>query len=114
MSALPPSPDSTIAPVPVQPRPSAFARTHTAGSAAMLLMVSAVASGLLGLLRTKIVNSRWGAGIEQDAYQAAFGLPDLISYFLIGGAASISPGHHDSEPLSRDGRHGVARTTPSR
>jgi putative peptidoglycan lipid II flippase len=65
-------------------------RTHTAGSAAMLLMVSAVASGLLGLLRTKIVNSLWGAGLEQDAYQAAFGLPDLISYFLIGGAASIS------------------------
>jgi putative peptidoglycan lipid II flippase len=56
----------------------------------MLLMISAIASGLLGLVRTKIVNSLWGAGLEQDAYQAAFGLPDLISYFLIGGAASIS------------------------
>src|SRR6185437_8536218 len=66
------------------------ARTHTAGSAAMLLMISALASGLLGLLRTRIVNSLWGAGIEEDAYQAAFGLPDLLSYFLIGGAASIS------------------------
>jgi putative peptidoglycan lipid II flippase len=65
-------------------------RAHTAGSAAILLMISALASGLLGLLRTKVVNSLWGAGIEQDAYQAAFGLPDLISYFLIGGAASIS------------------------
>jgi putative peptidoglycan lipid II flippase len=53
-------------------------------------MVSALASGLLGLVRTKVVNSLWGAGLEQDAYQAAFGLPDLISYFLIGGAASIS------------------------
>src|SRR5208283_1072114 len=29
-------------------------------------------------------------GMEQDAYQAAFTLPDLINYFLIGGAASIS------------------------
>jgi len=74
--------------VPEQPR--TIARTHTAGSAAILLMISALASGLLGLLRTKIVNSLWGAGVEQDAYQAAFGLPDLISYFLIGGAASIS------------------------
>ena len=66
------------------------ARQHTAGSAAILLMISSVASGLLGLLRTKVVNSLWGAGLQQDAYQAAFGLPDLISYFLIGGAASIS------------------------
>jgi len=65
-------------------------RTHTAGSAAMLLMISALASGLLGLLRTRVVNSLWGAGPEQDAYQAAFGLPDLISYFLIGGAAATS------------------------
>jgi len=53
-------------------------------------MLSSVASGLLGLLRTRVVNSLWGAGPEQDAYQAAFGLPDLLSYFLIGGAASIS------------------------
>lgn len=56
----------------------------------MLLMLSSLLSGVLGLLRTKVVNSLWGAGLEQDAYQAAFGLPDLISYFLIGGAASIS------------------------
>lgn len=53
-------------------------------------MGSAVASGLLGLARIKIINSLWGAGPEQDAYQAAFKLPDLLAYFLIGGAASIS------------------------
>jgi putative peptidoglycan lipid II flippase len=63
---------------------------HTAGSAAILLMISAVASGLLGLVRIKVINSLWGAGPEQDAYQAAFKLPDLLAYFLIGGAASIS------------------------
>ena len=56
----------------------------------MLLMVSALLSGLLGLVRIKYVNFLFGAGVEQDAYQAAFGLPDFISYFLIGGAASIS------------------------
>ena len=56
----------------------------------MLLMLSAFLSGLLALARIKIVNHLFGAGIEQDAYQAAFTLPDLINYFLIGGAASIS------------------------
>jgi putative peptidoglycan lipid II flippase len=71
---------------PAQP----FASRHTAGSAAKLLMASAVGSGVLGLLRIKIINSLWGAGPEQDAYQAAFKLPDLLAYFLIGGAASIS------------------------
>jgi len=85
------SPSGTVASPPNASRLSIFMnRQHTAGSAAMLLMLSALASGLLGLLRTKIVNSLWGAGVEQDAYQAAFGLPELISYFLIGGAASIS------------------------
>ncbi len=56
----------------------------------MLLMVSALLSGLLALLRIKVINHLFGAGMEQDAYQAAFTLPDLINYFLIGGAASIS------------------------
>jgi putative peptidoglycan lipid II flippase len=69
---------------------SAFSRQHTAGSAAILLMISALLSGLLGLVRIKVINSIWGAGPEQDAYQAAFKLPDLLAYFLIGGAASIS------------------------
>ena len=63
---------------------------HTVGSAAMLLMISALLSGLLGLVRIKYVNSLFGAGPEQDAYRAAFALPDLLAYFLIGGAASIS------------------------
>jgi putative peptidoglycan lipid II flippase len=56
----------------------------------MLLMLSAFLSGLLALARIKIVNHLFGAGVDQDAYQAAFTLPDLINYFLIGGAASIS------------------------
>ena len=39
---------------------------------------------------SRYINQLWGAGPEQDAYQAAFKLPDLLAYFLIGGAASIS------------------------
>ena len=65
-------------------------RQHTAGSAAILLMLSAFGSGVLGLVRIKYINYLFGAGLAQDAYQAAFTLPDLINYFLIGGAASIS------------------------
>ena len=38
----------------------------------------------------KYVDLIFGPGIAQDAYRAAFKLPDLINYFLIGGAASIS------------------------
>jgi putative peptidoglycan lipid II flippase len=56
----------------------------------MLLMLSAISSGLLGLLRIKYINYLFGAGPAQDAYRAAFALPDLLTYFLIGGAASIS------------------------
>ena len=56
----------------------------------MLLMMSAVLSGALGLLRIKYVNFLFGAGVAQDAYRAAFKLPDLITYFLVGSAASVS------------------------
>ena len=56
----------------------------------MLLMASSVLSGLLALLRIRYVNALFGAGAAQDAYRAAFTLPDLLNYFLIGGAASIS------------------------
>lgn len=53
-------------------------------------MASSVLSGVLALLRIKYVNYLFGAGVAQDAYRTAFGLPDLLNYFLIGGAASIS------------------------
>jgi putative peptidoglycan lipid II flippase len=65
-------------------------KQHTAGSAAILLMFSSLASGVLALVRIKYVDHVFGPGVEQDAYRAAFKLPDLINYFLIGGAASIS------------------------
>jgi putative peptidoglycan lipid II flippase len=66
------------------------AAVHTAGSAAILLMASALGSGVLGLIRIKYVNYLFGAGPAQDAYRAAFKLPDLLSYFLTGGAVAIS------------------------
>ncbi len=56
----------------------------------MLLMMSALLSGVLALVRIKYVNAIFGAGVAQDAYRAAFKLPDLLAYFLVGSAASVS------------------------
>ena len=53
-------------------------------------MLSTLLSGLLGLVRQKYINYIFGAGPETDAYNAAFQLPDMLYYFLVGGVASIS------------------------
>jgi len=63
---------------------------HTAGSAALLLGLFALFSRFIGLLRDKYIAYTFGAGSATDAYNIAFNLPDLVNYFLIGGAASIS------------------------
>jgi len=53
-------------------------------------MASAVLSRLMGLVRVKYIALAFGRGVEADALNAAFVLPDMISYFLVGGAASIT------------------------
>ncbi|GGA69219.1 lipid II flippase MurJ [Edaphobacter acidisoli] len=68
-------------------RPSA---KHSAYSATLLIMVSTLCSGVLGLVKLKILNHIFGAGPQADAYYAAFELPDMLAYFLVGGVASIS------------------------
>jgi putative peptidoglycan lipid II flippase len=86
------------APIPnpaASPRPSrlgifALNRSHTARSATLLLAVSSILSGLLGLARTKYIAVVFGASRATDAYNAAFNLPDMLSYFLVGGVASIT------------------------
>jgi putative peptidoglycan lipid II flippase len=60
------------------------------GSAAILLMLGSLLSGVLGLVRVTYMNRLFPPGVEQDALQAAYTLPDYLNYFLIGGAASIS------------------------
>jgi putative peptidoglycan lipid II flippase len=63
---------------------------HTAFSATLLIMGSTLLSGVLGLVRQKYINKIFGAGPATDAYYAAFQLPDMLSYFLVGGVASIT------------------------
>ncbi len=53
-------------------------------------MASTFLSRIIGLVRVKYIVWLFGRGVEADAFNAAFVLPDLISYFLVGGAASIT------------------------
>ncbi len=53
-------------------------------------MSSAFLSRIIGLVRVKYIVWLFGRGVEADAFNAAFVLPDMISYFLVGGAASIT------------------------
>lgn len=53
-------------------------------------MVSTLLSRIIGLVRLKYIVWLFGSGMQADALNAAFVLPDKISYFLVGGAASIT------------------------
>ena len=53
-------------------------------------MVSVFLSRIIGLVRVKYIMWLFGSGMQADALNAAFVLPDMISYFLVGGAASIT------------------------
>ena len=66
------------------------AHAHSIFSATVVLMVSTVLSRIIGLVRVKYIVWLFGRGMEADALNAAFVLPDMISYFLVGGAASIA------------------------
>ncbi|MGC9159590.1 MAG: murein biosynthesis integral membrane protein MurJ [Terracidiphilus sp.] len=68
-------------------RPS---HAHTAFTATVVLMASAFLSRIIGLVRVKYIAWLFGRGVNADAFNAAFVMPDMISYFLVGGAASIA------------------------
>jgi len=65
-------------------RPTGFA------AAAVLLAASAVLSRLLGLVRERVIAYQIGATSQTDAYGAAFLIPDVLNYFLAGGALAIA------------------------
>jgi putative peptidoglycan lipid II flippase len=52
-------------------------------------MTSAMTSKVIGLVRVKYTAWLLGSSGAADAFNAAFQLPDMISYFLVGGAGSI-------------------------
>ena len=57
---------------------------------AALLAGSVLISRVMGYAREMVLAYQLGAGPEADAYRAAFQLPDILNYFLAGGAFSIA------------------------
>jgi putative peptidoglycan lipid II flippase len=68
-------------------RPS---HSHTAFTATVLLSFVALLSKVISLVRVKYIAHVLGRTAAADAFNAMFQLPDTISYFLIGGATSIT------------------------
>jgi hypothetical protein len=57
---------------------------------AALLAGSVLVSRVMGYAREMVLAYQLGTGPEADAYRAAFQLPDILNYFLAGGAFSIA------------------------
>ena len=64
------------------------ARSKTITSAAAILSLSAFLSGVLGLVRNKILAHLFGAGDVVDIYTSAFRIPDLVFTILVAGFLS--------------------------
>src|SRR4051812_6846537 len=58
--------------------------------AAMLIMVSVLASRIIGFVREMIIAWQFGANRNTDAYVVAFTIPDLLNYLVAGGALAIT------------------------
>ncbi|MBZ0300828.1 MAG: murein biosynthesis integral membrane protein MurJ [Anaerolineae bacterium] len=58
--------------------------------AALIVLFGFVASGVLGLVRTAIINAAFGAGDALDAFVWAQRLPELIFVLVAGGALGSS------------------------
>ncbi len=63
-------------------------KSKTIFSAAVVLAVASLSSRILGLIRDRLLATRFGAGDKLDIYYAAFRLPDFIFSILIMGAIS--------------------------
>lgn len=77
---------------------------HSITGAAVIIAVMGLASRLLGLVRDRILASRFGAGDELDIYYAAFKIPDLVFNLLILGALSAAFVPVFTSLVSRDGK----------
>lgn len=76
------------------------------GLAAAMLAASALLSRLLGLGREMLIAGLFAASGSVDAYRASFTLPDLLNYFIAGGALSITFVPMFSAYLTRDDEAG--------
>lgn len=65
-------------------------KTENITAAALLLAASIFLSRILGYVREMLLAYKFGASATTDAFYAAFQIPDLMNYFLAGGALSIA------------------------
>jgi len=63
-------------------------KTGGVAKAAGVLMITMMLSRVLGFVRDIVITGSFSFGMETDAYYAAFTIPDLIYYALVGGALS--------------------------
>lgn len=63
---------------------------NSIAGAALIVSVMGILSRALGLLRDRILASRFGAGDDLDVYYAAFRVPDLTYNLIIVGALSAA------------------------
>lgn len=63
---------------------------HNVKSAALIVMTSIFLSRILGFFREMLIAGTFGRGIESDSFYAAFTIPDLMFYLLIGGTLSAA------------------------
>ncbi|MGC9049219.1 MAG: lipid II flippase MurJ, partial [Patescibacteria group bacterium] len=61
---------------------------NSVGGGAVIIAIFSILSRLVGLLRDRLLTSKFGAGEILDAYYAAFRLPDLVFNTLVLGALS--------------------------
>ncbi len=64
--------------------------SHKIGVASLIMMGSVLVSRIIGLLREMSVAYVGGAGVEVDAYQIAFTLPEILNHALASGFLSVT------------------------
>jgi len=64
--------------------------TTTLTGGAIIIATASVTSKLLGLIRDRLLATKFGAGDELDIYYAAFRIPDFVFNILVLGALSAA------------------------
>lgn len=72
-------------------------------AAAGLMALSILLSRIFGYMREMLLAYQYGANGTTDAFYAAFQIPDLLNYFLSGGALSIAFIPLYNKVIARDG-----------
>jgi putative peptidoglycan lipid II flippase len=65
-----------------------FGKSSSITSAAIVIAAAGLLSRFLGVIRDRVLASRFGAGDSLDIYYAAFQLPDIVFNLLVLGALS--------------------------